>query len=61
VRDLLRQISTFLHANVDWIGQPLGPGLRILDYACGSGILSMVIRRHHLTTYLGRQVLRPAN
>jgi ribosomal protein L11 methylase PrmA len=47
---MLRQISTFLHANVDWIGQPLGPGLRVLDYACGSGILSMVTRSRLLTT-----------
>ncbi|KAK4232792.1 methyltransferase domain-containing protein [Achaetomium macrosporum] len=43
VRDLVQQISIFLRENVEWIGQPTGSGLRVLDYACGAGIVSMAL------------------
>ncbi|KAK3307219.1 S-adenosyl-L-methionine-dependent methyltransferase [Chaetomium strumarium] len=44
VRDLVHQITTFLRENVQWIvGQPTGSGLRVLDYACGPGIVSMAL------------------
>ncbi|KAK4239024.1 methyltransferase domain-containing protein [Achaetomium macrosporum] len=43
VRDLVHQISTFLRENVEWIGQPIGSDLRVLDYACGAGIVSMAL------------------
>ncbi|POR35305.1 Putative methyltransferase, partial [Tolypocladium paradoxum] len=43
VRDLLQQISSFLRDNVEWIGQPNGAGLKVLDYACGGGIVSMAL------------------
>lgn len=42
VRDLLQQISTFLRDNVEWVAKPQEGGLKVLDYACGGGIVSMV-------------------
>lgn len=42
VRDLVQQISSFLRNNIDWIGQPASGKLKIFDYACGAGIVSMV-------------------
>ncbi|UNI23712.1 hypothetical protein JDV02_009514 [Purpureocillium takamizusanense] len=41
VRDLMQQISSFLRDHVDWIAKPREGGLKILDYACGGGIVSM--------------------
>ncbi|GJN72616.1 methyltransferase domain-containing protein [Purpureocillium lilacinum] len=43
VRDLLQQISTFLRDNVEWVANPQEGGLKILDYACGGGIVSMTM------------------
>lgn len=43
VRDLVHQITTFLRDNIEWVGQPAGSALRVLDYACGAGIVSMAL------------------
>jgi hypothetical protein len=47
VHDLQSQISEFLTGNMDWIGVQLPPSengrpTKLMDYACGNGIVSRV-------------------
>jgi hypothetical protein len=42
VRNLMQQISSFVREHDEWIAQPREGGWRVLDYACGGGIASMV-------------------
>lgn len=52
-KDTLGQLEKDIRDNIDFIG--LRKGGRVLDYACGTGLLSRVgdipsWRRHHLLT-----------
>lgn len=42
IHDLVQQISQYLKDNVDWIVPKDPKQVRILDYACGGGIVSKV-------------------
>jgi len=43
IKELTKLISSKLHDNFEWLGVPQhGGGIRLLDYACGNGIVSMV-------------------
>ena len=47
VQDLSKQVTKELQSKVDWIGIPQqseGKAVRMLDYACGSGLVSAVRR-----------------
>ena len=47
VRELIEQISKYLRENAEWIGIPSQEAtkdraIKLLDYACGNGTVSMV-------------------
>ncbi len=43
IKELTKLISSKLHDNFEWLVVPQhGGGIRLLDYACGNGIVSMV-------------------
>ncbi|VUC31141.1 unnamed protein product [Clonostachys rosea] len=50
VHDLQAQISDFLIANIDWLSIPSDtqktPSAKLMDYACGNGIVSRSLHRH---------------
>ncbi|KXX83237.1 Ubiquinone biosynthesis O-methyltransferase [Madurella mycetomatis] len=43
IRDLVNQISTFLLDNIQWVSPAGSTGLKVLDYACGGGIVSATL------------------
>lgn len=44
IHDLVEQISQYLKDNVEWIVPKDSKQVRVLDYACGGGIVSKVCR-----------------
>jgi hypothetical protein len=43
IKDLTKLISSSLRNNFDWLGVPQHDGgIKLLDYACGNGVVSMV-------------------
>ncbi|KAE9365142.1 S-adenosyl-L-methionine-dependent methyltransferase [Stipitochalara longipes BDJ] len=44
IKDLTKLISSSLRDNFDWLGAPKHEGgIKLLDYACGNGIVSMAL------------------
>jgi SAM-dependent methyltransferase len=52
-----RELTDRLEASLHSYGSPLLPGMRVLDFGCGSGrVLSWLVKRHPSTAFFGSDV-----